>query len=239
MTTQKPESGDSRSDEVIAGEYVLGVLSAEDRRQVEARMATDRNFAAMVVRWQSNLASIDLAYEPVAPPPHVFAAIESRVFESPASTGRSASLWNSLSFWRSLAFASLAAVAVLGISMLELFSAGQGGKPLVAELQGQGNGLGLALVAQFDTGSGRLRVTPVAARQTEEKSLELWLIKGSDPAISLGVLPQSGEGEILVRPAVRSKITEGSTLAVSLEPLGGSPTGSATGPVIALGTTRR
>ena len=57
MTTQKPESGDSRRDEVIAGEYVLGALSAEDRRKAEARMATDRNFAAMVIRWQNNLAA--------------------------------------------------------------------------------------------------------------------------------------------------------------------------------------
>ena len=48
MTTQDPESGDSRRDQVIAGEYVLGVLSADDRRKVEARMVLDRAFAAMV-----------------------------------------------------------------------------------------------------------------------------------------------------------------------------------------------
>ncbi len=231
MTTQKPESGDSRRDEVIAGEYVLGVLSAEDRRKVEARMATDRDFAAMVLRWRNNLASLDSAYETIAPP-RALPAVERRAFELQAGVGDSTGLWNSLSFWRSLAIASLAAVTVLVISLAGLFG-GSGGRPLVAELAGQGNAIGF--VAQFDVGSGRLRLTPVAASQDGEKSLELWLLRGNDPAISLGVLPQSGKGEFRVSPAMRTKVTEGSTLAISVEPRGGSPSGSPTGLVIARG----
>jgi anti-sigma-K factor RskA len=232
MTPQKPESGDSRRDEVIAGEYVLGVLSAEDRRRVEARIATDRNFAAMVVRWRKNLASLDPAYEPAAPP-RGSTAIE-RISESPAAGGTSG-LWNSLPLWRSLAIASLTAVAALVISMLGGFSGGSG-TPLVAELAGQGTAV--SLIAEFNAGSGRVRLTPAAASQGEERSLELWLIKGNDPAISLGVLPRSGQGEILLSPGMRAKFTPGSTLAVSIEPLGGSPTGSPTGAIIARGGAR-
>ncbi|OAP41221.1 anti-sigma factor [Sinorhizobium glycinis] len=231
MTTQKPESGDSRRDEVIAGEYVLGVLSAEDRRKVEARMATDGDFAAMVLRWRNNLASLDSAYETIAPP-RALPAVERRPLHG--GVGDSTGLWSSVSFWRSLAIASLAALAVLVISLAGLFGGGSGGRPLVAELTGQGISVGL--VAQFDVGSGRLRLTPVAASQSGEKSLELWLLRGNDPAISLGVMPQSGEGEFRVPPSMRTKITEGSTLAVSLEPRGGSPTGSPSGPVLARGT---
>jgi anti-sigma-K factor RskA len=236
MTTQKPESGDSRRDEVIAGEYVLGVLSAEDRRKVEARMASDRNFAAMVIRWQNNLASLDDAYEQVARPGRGFATIERRIFQAPVSAGRSPGLWNSLPFWRSLALASLAAVTVLAASSAGLFRGGTGGAPLVAELAGEGETINL--VVRFDAASGRLKLTPVAARQAEEKSLELWLVRGAAPAISLGVLPQSGEGEIPLAPAMRAKFTAGATLAVSVEPLGGSPTGSPSGAFVAQGTTR-
>ncbi|WEX77824.1 anti-sigma factor [Sinorhizobium numidicum] len=235
MTTQKPESGDSRRDEVIAGEYVLGVLSAEDRRKVEARMATDRNFAAIVIRWQNNLASFDGSV--VVSRPRASASVERRISDMPASPGRSPGLWNSLPLWRSLAIASLTAVVVLAASMAGLFSGGTGGRPLMAELKGQGTAV--SLVAHFDAGSGRLKLTPVAAAsQAEEKSLELWLTKGNAPPISLGVLPQSGGGEIVIAPAMRMKITEGATLTVSVEPLGGSPTGAATGPTIALGTAR-
>ena len=236
MTTQKPESGDSRRDEVIAGDYVLGVLSAEDRRKVEARMATDRNFAAMVSRWQSNLASLDAAYEPVALPPHVYAAIERRIFDAATDTRPSPGLWNSLALWRSLALASLAAVVVMAGAMAGLFSSAPSGQRLVADLAGQGNAVNL--VARFDAASGRLSLTPAAASQAEEKSLELWLIKGDDPPISLGVLPQSGEGGILLAPGMHRQLTPGSTLAVSIEPLGGSPTGAPTGAVIAQGRAR-
>ena len=105
MTTQDPESGDSRRDQVIAGEYVLGVLSADDRRKVEARMVLDRAFAAMVKHWQSNLSSFDEGYEPLPPSPQVFTAIERRLFveqPSPAAGG----FWNSLVFWRILSLAT-------------------------------------------------------------------------------------------------------------------------------------
>ncbi|HXV29339.1 MAG TPA: anti-sigma factor [Sinorhizobium sp.] len=236
MTTQKPESGDYRRDEVIAGEYVLGVLSADERRKVEARMASDRNFAAMVIRWQNNLASFDEAYQQVGRPARGFAAIERRMLDAPIGAGQSPGLWHSLAFWRSLALASLAAAAVLGASSAGLLGGGPGGAPLVAELSGGGNAVGL--VVRFDAASGHLKVTPIAAAETENKSLELWLIKGTGPALSLGVLPQSGEGEIRLAPAMRTKFTAGSTVAVSVEPPGGSPTGSPSGAIIARGTTR-
>lgn len=238
MTASTPDKGDFRRDEVIAGEYVLGVLSADDRRKVEARLASDRNFAAMVTRWQNNLSTFDEAYDPVAPPARTFAAIERRLFETatPAATPARAGLWQSLALWRGLALASLAVVAIMGAFMQGLFSSPSGGRPLVAEMTGKG--ISVDLVARFDRESGQLRVTPVAAQQAEEKSLELWLINGDNPAVSLGVLPQTGEGEIIIAPAMRGKFAEGSVLAVSIEPSGGSPTGSATGPIIALGKAR-
>jgi len=39
--------------------------------------------------------------------------------------------------------------------------------------------------------------------------------------------------------ACGTNLADGATLAVSLEPFGGSPTGQATGPVIASGALRR
>lgn len=239
MTASTPDKGDFRRDEVIAGEYVLGVLSADDRRKVEARLASDRHFAAMVTRWQNNLSSFDEAYDPVVPPARTFAAIERRLFEtasSPTAVPVRAGIWRSLALWRGLALASFAAVAIMGASMAGLFAPPSGGRPLVAEMTGKG--ISVDLVARFDRDSGHLRVTPVATRQAEEKSLELWLINGDNPAVSLGVLPQTGEGEIIIAPAMREKFSRGSVLAVSIEPLGGSPTGSATGPIIALGKAR-
>ncbi|PST27112.1 anti-sigma factor [Mesorhizobium plurifarium] len=234
MTTQKPESGDSRRDEVIAGEYVLGVLSAEDRRKAEARMATDRNFAAMVVRWQNNLAAFGGAYEPDAPRRR-FGSAGRGAFEAGRDANGPRGAWGSLPLWRSIALASLSAVVVMAGAMAGFFSDRRGGAPLVASLVSHGNA---DLVAHYEPGTGRLRLSPVAAGQTEEKSLELWLINDDDPPVSLGVLPPSGEGEIVLEPGLRRQIATGSKLSVSVEPLGGSTTGSPTGAVIAQGTAR-
>ena len=184
MTTQNPESGDFRRDELIAGEYVLGVLSAEDRRKVEARMVLDRSFAAMVGRWQHNLSSLEDEFEPVSPPPRVLSAVERRLFaDAPSSTqatGGSVGFWSSLALWRGLTLSAVVGMAAIGTMNSNLFSGSQAGRPLVAELSGEASA-SLNLIAQYDGESGRLRVTPVAARQTEEKSLELWLIVGDTP----------------------------------------------------------
>ncbi|MDW5315185.1 anti-sigma factor domain-containing protein [Rhizobium sp. PL01] len=238
MTTQNPQSGDSRRDQVIAGEYVLGVLSADDRRKVEARMVLDGAFAAMVNHWQSNLTSFDDAYEPIAPPPQVLVAVERRLFAEQARPVVAAGgFWNSLALWRVLTLASVAGLVTVATFASGMLAPVSQTKPLVAELTGDASTT-INLLAQYDAGNGALKITPVAAKQTEAKSLELWLIEGDNPAKSLGILPQTGEGEIIIPAELRSKFGAGVTLAVSVEPFGGSPTGTATGPVVAVGKTR-
>lgn len=244
MSIPRSENGDSSRDQVVAGEYVLGVLSAEDRRKVEARMVLDRNFAAMVDHWQSNLSSFDADYEPVVPPAAVKVAIERRLFaDAPAGNGMATAggLWNSLALWRGLSIISFAGLLTVAGFNAGLLNTPAATNPLVAELDPTKDGQADAinLVAHYEATTGRLRVTPVAARQPQEKSLELWLVEGDAAPVSIGVLPQSGEGEVLIPEALRKRLTAGTTLAVSVEPPGGSPTGSATGPVIALGKTHR
>ena len=60
-----PEGG----DDLLAAEYVLGVLDASARRSVEARIDNERAFARMVHGWQQKLAPLDDEYATVAPPP--------------------------------------------------------------------------------------------------------------------------------------------------------------------------
>jgi anti-sigma-K factor RskA len=238
MTASDKDMKDPRRDEVIAGEYVLGVLSAEDRRKVEARLAKDRQFAAMVNRWEENLSTFNDDYEALQPSPLTFSAIEQRILgAAPRDKVLSGGFWNSLALWRSLAFASLAVTAGLGIWMSTLVEPTpvQGGR-LVADLAGEGATVNL--VARYDDASGTLRVTPVAAGRAQEKSLELWLVEDGKAPVSLGVLPQTGEGELAVPAVMRGRLVQGAVLAVSVEPFGGSPTGSATGPVIASGAAR-
>lgn len=242
MTTPDQSKGDRSRDEVLAGEYVLGVLAADERRKVEARMRNDHSFAVIVRRWEENLSTFNDDYGDEAPPAALFLRIENRLHAAPHGAvlwpGASVlgSLWNSVAAWRALALGSLVVFAGYGVVNSSFWNFPASSKTLVAEMAGQDNAI--SLVARYDGQSGRLQVTPVAAGKAEEKSLELWLIEGSNPARSLGVLPQSGEGEILIPADMRRQFAEGVVLAVSLEPYGGSPTGQATGPVLALGKAK-
>jgi anti-sigma-K factor RskA len=232
MSSSDQSKGGRSRDEVLAGEYVLGVLSLEDRQKVERRMRSDRQFAAIVSRWEQNLSGFNDDYEMVAPPASVFPKVEKRVF---GETAFGAQLWGSLLLWRSVAFGSLfLAIGVLMFTVTNNTSQPSPGRQLSASLAGQNSPINL--LANYDTTSGLLRVTPVAAGQPQEKSLELWLIRGSDPAEALGILPQTGEGEIVLPSELHGKLTEGAIIAVSVEPFGGSPTGKPTGNVIASGT---
>lgn len=235
MSTPDQSKGGRSRDEVLAGEYVLGVLSLEDRQKVERRMRSDRQFAAIVSRWEQNLSEFNEEYEMVTPAKSVFPKIERRIFGD-AALG--ANLWNSLLVWRVVALGSLFLAA--GVLVFTITNNGISqpvpGKQLTASLAGQNSAINL--LADYDAASGRLKVTPVAAGKPEEKSLELWLIRGSDPAEALGVLPQTGEGEIVLPQELHGKLTEGAIIAVSVEPFGGSPTGKPTGDVVASGTIR-
>ncbi len=234
MTSADRSSGDRSRDEVLAGEYVLGVLSANDRQKVEARMVLDRNFAAIVQRWQENLVSLDEEYAREQPPAWIYPRIEQRLHGAAPTAAAAVTkpgLWQSLAFWRAVTAFSLVAAVGVGVANINWRSGSSG--ELTAALAGKDNPVSYA--SSYDPKSGVFRMTPVAAGPEKAKSLELWLIQGENPAVSLGVLPQSGEGELLVPAEWRDKIRPGDLFAISLETFGGSPTGHAQGPVLAVG----
>ncbi|MBP1851333.1 anti-sigma factor [Rhizobium halophytocola] len=233
MTAPGNDREEVFDDEALAGEYVLGVLDLEARQAVERRMRDDRVFRALVSGWEQNLSALDAAYIAETPPARVYNALEARLFaERNAAVAKPGSLWNSLALWRGLAFAGIAAAAVvLALDHLPLPSSGS--SSLVAQLSGSDSAI--SLVAHYDGRTGQLLMTPVATAAEGRKVLEVWLILGDDAPRSLGILPQSGEGRIVIPDRLRRSMGEGAILAVSLEPDGGSPTGLPTGPVLAVG----
>jgi anti-sigma-K factor RskA len=238
MSRPDQSEGDRSRDQLLAGEYVLGVLSEADRRRVEERMLRDRPFAAMVANWSDNLSGFNDDYAAEAPSPQAFAKIERRLF--PARSFRqelaaSGSWWNSLILWRGLAFASLALLVTYASLQSGWIGAPPPSRTLMAQMSG-GDGAAVGLLARYDMGSGRMQLMPVAASADAARSLQLWLVPdGGQAPVSLGILPQTGEGTIDIPSNLRPRLKDGVTFAVSVEPFGGSPTGQPTGPVIASG----
>ena len=87
---------------------------------------------------------------------------------------------------------------------------------------------------QAFTEARELRVSTVNPRPTPaNSSYELWMLPGGGAnPVSLGLLPETGDARLGLSAAQLGVLTRTMTLAVSVEPAGGSPTGLPTGPVI-------
>jgi anti-sigma-K factor RskA len=198
-------------DDALAGEYVLGALDLSERLAVEARIKADPAFAALVGDWEQRLSPLNDGYAD-APAPNILPKIEARLFPVAPHPARGG-------LWRWLAGMAVAASLVL-VSVATLTPP----QPvLVATLATEDARLSYE-VRSF---GGNLRVTrvsgvPAVAGQVHE----LWVIAPGAAPVSLGLLD---DAPLTVRYPVPPA---GWTLAVSVEPEGGSTTGAPTGPVI-------
>jgi anti-sigma-K factor RskA len=228
---------------VLAAEYVLGVLSAEERRAVEARMAEQASFAREVEDWEERLGGMASYVSPATPPAHAWFRIQASLGAQPLTTAvPSPTIWQSLSFWRGLSLGSsvLAAACVAALVYVGTRPGLQAPprEPLLATLSGTQTKLP-NFVATVGADGGSLTIVPASLLTTDKRSMELWLIpQGGKPA-SLGLIAAGQPVQLNVPPNLLPLVGSGATLAVSLEPLGGSPTGQPTGEVIAHGNLTR
>ena len=220
--------GPADGGNLVAAEYVLGVLGAEERREVERRLPQEPALASEVAFWEERLGGLADAVPPVTPPPQAWSRIEAAI-SAPAA--RPASLWNNLEFWRAfgigagaLATASVAALTYLGLVPTPP-------APLLATLGGSAGQPHFVAAISGD----HLVVVPAALLTSDPRALELWLIPSGDRPHSLGLIQAGQPIRLTIPPALADGVTSDATLAVSLEPPGGSPTGLPTGPVIASG----
>jgi hypothetical protein len=91
----------------------------------------------------------------------------------------------------------------------------------------------LLRLSKNKNGQPEIKVTTLnVVKLTSDKSFELWIIPVNQSApISLGLLPGQGNKQLMVS-LKNADLLKQSTLAVSLEPIGGSPTGQPTGAVL-------
>jgi anti-sigma-K factor RskA len=235
MSKIPPEDTIPEGDDLVAAEYVLGVLPVEERRAVARRIETDKSFARLVAHWQQHFDPLNDEFEPVTAPHYLKGAIDHRLFGTETSLV-SVPLWSSVVFWRGLAFAAHAlAIIGFGRDLIEP-PATRPPTQLVASLAAEGSPV--RTMAIFNDRTRTLKVTVVAGDMPQDRSLELWLIAGNDAPVSLGLIKSPQVTEFNLSQPVASKLRDGTTLAISLEPVGGSPTGSPTGTVVAAGTVR-
>lgn len=216
--------------DALAGEYVLGTLPADARRAFAARILVDREAAQAVRDWQDRLALLDATAPELTPGAHVWEHIAARIAPSPAGNFGAAN--EGARAWKLIAALTTAAAAVLAFIALRPDAPGASAPKapaplLVAALSEAGSQPALLVTA--DPASGRLVARAVSLSAPQGKSLELWYIGGAAAPRSLGLL----DGRAALTATLAAATTsDGATIAVSLEPLGGSTTGAPTGPVL-------
>ncbi|TSD85051.1 hypothetical protein FFK22_029500 [Mycobacterium sp. KBS0706] len=225
-------------------EYVLGTLPPEDRAAFERELAADPALKAEVTAWERRLAGLAAQVPPVEPGPQVWATLERAIGpEAPAAPAgpavlqRSAEarLLRSRARWRSAALAAGALAAGLAAFLLLPRSELPARPDSYVAVVNRGGDLP-ALIVRVDTRAGLVQVRPVRAEVPADRSLELWFVAAGAAPRSLGLIDADDRKRLAIPEALRGTALGGGTLAVSVEPAGGSPTGAPTGPVVYSGT---
>jgi anti-sigma-K factor RskA len=205
--------------DALAREYVLGTLRGRARERFKRVVAASLPARRAVLGWEKQLAPLARAVPAVEPPPRVWERIETATGARSARPARGAGIWPALA-------AGLAALAVLfGVLYL-------GQRPEAAQY--------VAVIADQATPiwvvqgfTEELRVNTVNDRPIPAaNSYELWMLPDGAAPVSLGLLPATGDTTLPLDAQALAVLAQTMTLAVSLEPAGGSPTGAPTGPVL-------
>lgn len=195
-------------DDLLAAEFVLGVLTGEDWCETHDRAQVDGGFAARVAAWETRLSGLNDGF-PDGPAPDLMPRIEARLFPIVPRPRRFA--------WPWLAGAAVAASVAVAVLVWP-----QAPAPLLVQLVGDD----AAFAALLDGTTLEFALDVGAAGQGRD--YQLWAIGADGVPRSLGLL----RGPVT---QVTADLPAGITLAISLEPEGGAPGPQPTGPVLATG----
>ena len=222
---------ESEDIDLLAAEYALGTLPAAERASVALRARMEPTLAAAIADWERRLSPLSETIAAREVPADLWARIEDRI-DAQAGGSSVVGIERRLRRWKVATFAASAVAA----SLLAFVGARELAEPrpdktLVAVLQKDAQSP--AFLVSVDLERRQMTIRAVAAKPEPGKSYELWLVHDQlKTPRSLGLV---GAQPVTVGPTLAAyapSVIEDATLAVSLEPPGGSPTGAPTGPVL-------
>ena len=211
----------------LAAEYTLGTLRGGARRRFERVCIASAAARGAVYRWEDHWSALSRTVPPVEPSPQVWVAVSRRLFGADATAGSAPRVrrWRA---WQLAAAAGLVAVAlIVGLIMR------QAAPPLQTLAV-----LGTDTAHPVWRLERRLPLTALTIEvigtvpEAVGRSYELWALPRGGAPVSLGLLPAAGSAERTLSERQRTALLAADKVAVSVEPVGGSPTGSPTGPIV-------
>lgn len=238
------EFSSEEEGDLLAAEYALGLLDGSDLARAQRLMLSDRSFVEAVELWSTRLAPLTDEILPVQPDEGIWTRIEQSLAElDEGSTKQTGSnlvvLRRQLRLWRNIAVGASAMAASLALfittrGIVEQPVPVQATRSvLLASLSSESSGASLSVA--YDRQSNTLLVTPGVLRDVAGREHELWVIPAGGKPVSIGLVRPGAPQRLSVPLRLASEFRDRSTIAVSVEPVGGSRTGQPTGPVIAAG----
>lgn len=225
-----------------AAEYALGILTGEELTNARELERTNAEFRSEVTRWVGQFSPMLEEVEEVAPPASAWAGVMRRIGGGAANDNvielrRRVKRWRGIAGGMSALAACLAIVLAIGLQ-----------RPVPAKVQAPAHDIapmvamlgdpqaGTKVVASWDPEAHQLVLAvPGQLPSDPSHSHELWVIPKDGKPRSLGTLPTSKQMHMRLAEALARLLEQGATIAISVEPRGGSPTGTPTGPVVASG----
>ncbi|WP_166261653.1 anti-sigma factor [Marinobacter salicampi] len=219
--------------EALAAEYVLGSLRGPARRRFERWMMESVRVRQEVWFWEQKLGHLGERIEEATPPASVWSEIERRLWPQSMGARPAPAANDGVGHWLWPGWSLLATAAALVLAVVLLQQPAPqddqrlSGAIVQAELS---DPLWLVSESAFEK---QLKLRPVAATAAEQgKDYELWIVPDDGQPVSLGVMPVGDAYEVILDDETRKLLSSSRTLAISLEPAGGSPTGAPTGPIL-------
>lgn len=214
--------------ERLAAEYVLGSLHGRARRRFERWMMESGRVRQEVWYWEQKLGLLSAEVPSVEPPKATWRAIERRLWPQTGQSGERAGSgvrW----LWPGWSLVATAAAVVMAVLLVQQPAPAPqlSGAIVQADVSDP-----LWLVSESGQ-NNLLRLRSVAANAADAgKDYELWIVPENGQPLSLGVIPAGGVHQVTLTDQARTALSQSRTLAISLEPQGGSPTGAPTGPIL-------
>ncbi len=208
----------NEEDEALAAEYVIGLLTTQERQDVRKRLNSDPGFAARIDGWAARLDGLNEDYGRIEAPARIKTAIDGRLFAT--SEPRR---------WPRMLLGMVSGLAAVLVALVFWTLSQPTEFDLQVALASTDYPYGFDVSVEQD--ASFVDVSLVAGDLPDARVFELWVIPDGGAPQSLGVFGTENRLPL----AAGHGLTAGSVIAVSLEPTGGSPTGAPTGPVLAVG----
>lgn len=230
---------DKELQQRLAAEYVLGTLQGLARRRFQRLLADDLDLQQAVKVWERRLSPLALGLPNEAVPEAIWTSIRERIGLSAQQPQAQMMLVNAqtlkrLRTWRWAAMGNAAVAA--GLVVFIVFGALKNAihrQPITdLAVLSSAQAEPVWIVRQRDVStlelSGLSHIVVPAGRV-----LELWAIPAHGAPVSLGLLRISAHDQAQVSLVTLSlqRLKQAKTLAISVEPIGGSSTGAPTGEV--------